>query len=40
MREALEQVRQELGEEALVIDSRRVRAGELLGNPRSIAVAT
>lgn len=31
MREALEQVKQELGEEALVIDSRRVRAGGLLG---------
>ncbi|MGH9901466.1 MAG: hypothetical protein ACRD68_06585 [Pyrinomonadaceae bacterium] len=31
MREALEQIRQELGEEALVVDSRRVRAGGFLG---------
>lgn len=31
MREALEQVKQELGEEALVIDSKRVRAGGLPG---------
>lgn len=31
MREALELVKQELGEEALVLDSKRVRAGGLLG---------
>ena len=31
MREALEQVKQELGEQALVLDSKRVRAGGFLG---------
>lgn len=31
MREALEKVKQELGEEALVLDSKRVRAGGFLG---------
>jgi flagellar biosynthesis protein FlhF len=31
MREALEKVKQEMGEEALVLDSRRVRAGGFLG---------
>lgn len=31
MREALEQVKQELGENALVLDSRRVRAGSFFG---------
>lgn len=31
MREALEKVKQELGEEALVLDSRRVRVGGFLG---------
>lgn len=31
MREALEQVRQELGDDALVLDTKRVRAGGILG---------
>lgn len=31
MREALEQVRQELGDDALVLDTKKVRAGGLLG---------
>ena len=31
MREALEQVRQELGDDALVLDTKQVRAGGILG---------